>query len=47
MGYRGHLVISSFGHFVTSQLVWGMINRGSTVKYILYIPVGGIKSTHA
>ena len=31
------LVISSFRHFVTSQLVWGMINRGSTVKNILYI----------
>ena len=30
-------VISSFRHFVTSQLVWGMINRGSTVKNILYI----------
>ena len=32
-----HFVISSFRHFVTSQLVWGMINRGSTVKNILYI----------
>ena len=33
-----HFVISSFRHFVTSQLVWGMINRGSTVIiYIIYI----------